>query len=86
MLTHLHDLFAITVILLVIIAAYCLTLRLIRTVQQFLNDCIDLAVAMIFYVFFVPPLWLWHQAQRRMWRTYTRQETNELKMWLRRGG
>ena len=66
------------------LAAYALLVRLLRTVLCFIDELIDLAVALFFFLVIAPPLWLWHKARRPMWRTLTKDQTNELEAWLRR--
>lgn len=66
---------------------YALLATLIRAFLSFLGKAVDTAVALLFFLVIVPPLWLWERGQRRrpMWRTLTKQQTSELEAWLRRG-
>jgi len=69
--------------LLALFAAYALLLRLLRTGVAFINDAVDVAVALLFYVFIVPPLWIWERSRRPMWRTLSPQQTEALRAWLK---
>lgn len=66
------------------IAAYSLLVRLIRTLLSFVDEAIEVAVALFFFVVIVPPVWIWQRSRRPMWRTLTQQQSQELRAWLQR--
>lgn len=67
-----------------LLAAYSLLVRLLRTFLAFLDEAVDMAVALLFWLVIVPPLWLWQKGRRPMWRTLTKQQSQELQAWLHR--
>lgn len=65
-------------------AAFALAMRLLRAVLAFFGEGVDVLVALLFFVLIVPPLWVWEKGRRPMWRTLSREESDELRAWLRR--
>lgn len=61
-----------------LLLAYSLLVRLIRTVVTFLNELLDTAVALFFFLVIVPLVWVWEKGRRPMWRTLTPRELEAL--------
>ncbi len=51
----------------------------------YVDELVNAAVALFFFLVIVPPLWLWEKGRRPMWRTLTKEQSRELEAWLRRG-
>ena len=66
-----------------LLVGYALLVRLLRTVAQFINDLFNTAVALLFFLVIVPPLWVWYRCRRPPWRTLTQQQTQELRAWIK---
>ena len=81
----LWQIFVAAVYLVGLLAAYSLLVRLLRTVVSFVDDAVDVAVALFFFLVIMPPLWVWQRSRRPMWRTLTKEQSAELAAWVRRG-
>lgn len=80
-----RDLLVLSACCIALMMGYALLMTLLRALLSFLDKAVDTAVALMFFLLIVPPLWLWEKARQPMWRTLTRQQTRELEAWLRRG-
>jgi len=77
--THLlWQIFVVASSLVGLLVAYSLLMRLIRTVASFVDELVDTAVALFFFLVIVPLVWLWEKAKRPMWRTLTPRELEVL--------
>lgn len=81
-----RDCLAIGLCFIAILLLYALAVRLLETVIAFVSECVDVAVALFFFVVIVPPLWIWERSRRPMWRTLSKQQTQELQAWLKMTG
>lgn len=78
------DLLVLFACLIALLAGYALLMALIRAFLSFVDKAVDTTAALFFFLVIVPPLWLWEKGRRPMWRTLTKQQSNELEAWLRR--
>jgi hypothetical protein len=84
--THpLRDLLVLSACVIAMLMGLELLKALLRAVLSFAGKAVDAAVMLVFFLLIVPIVWLWERGRRPMWRTLTKQQSDELQAWLRRG-
>jgi len=83
--THIAwQLFVLVSTLVGLLLAYSLAVRIVRTIIAFFEEVLDTVVGLLFVLVIVPMVWVWEKAKRPMWRTLTKEQTQDLEAWLKR--
>jgi uncharacterized membrane protein len=82
---YLREIIVTTLTVLITLGFLVLAAMLVRALARGIESVTIGIFKILFLALVLPPIWLWHKARKPMWKTYSRQQTNELEAWLRRG-
>lgn len=69
--------------LLILSVGQALLRALLGELLLFVDAAVDTLAALFFFLVIVPLVWIWEKRRRPMWRTLTKQQSQELRAWLK---